>query len=419
MAKHLLRNISYLSLVQWANYLLPLLVIPYITRILGPAGYGWVEVAQSLALYGIILINYGFEIAGSRAVAQIGRQPAPLSTLLSSITRLKLYFFGAYLLTTLAVLAYHQSPTEHWILFLGAGLMPLGHALTPNWLFQGLEDVKPLVGITLAGKALALLPVFIWITTPEDYIWVPFWFGLGQVLPGLLLLQLARKRYHLEPKPVHWRETMPLLREGLPLFLVHAAAGLNTYLMLLLLRNHLSEQELGYFAAAQKVYLAGLAVVLMPIGQALFPRLVKTLQTDGKQAFAQQLKQLLKRTIPLFSVACAAGAYLAPAAGELLFGPDFGPTGAALQPLAWSVLGATLTSVLGYQGMLALGADNRYLAIHLIILAGWVLVFVAVPPAHALGAGLFRLGIELVLALATALGFWVTWRRYPNAPQNP
>jgi PST family polysaccharide transporter len=419
MTKHLLRNISYLSLVQWANYLLPLLVIPYITRTIGPEGYGWVEVAQSLALYGIILINYGFEIAGSRAAAQMSNQPEALSSLLSSITSLKLYFFGVYLVVTIALLAFNDSSAAHWVLFLGAGLMPLGHALTPNWLFQGLEDVKPLAQLTLLGKALALLPMLVWVTSPEDYIWVPALFGLGQVLPGLLLLRHAHKRYGLALHLVSMRHTLPLMREGLPLFLVHAAAGLNTYLLLLLLRNYLSADELGYFAAAQKVYLAGLAVVLMPIGQALFPKLVKTLQLQGKQAFAQHMKHLLLRMAPLFLALAAGGYFLAPWAGTLLFGADFEVSGYVMQPLAWSVFFAALTSVLGYQGMLALGSDTGYLLVHLAIFGLWALVFLAFPPLHAVEAGWWRLAVEVALALATALGFWLAWRRYPNAPQNP
>lgn len=412
MKKKTLGNITALSLVQWANYLLPLLVIPYITRVIGPENYGWVEVAQSFALYGIILVNYSFEIAGSRAAARSQGSVKALSNLLSSITSLKLLFFLVYLVASVAALALEQPPLSHWILFLGAALMPLGHALTPNWLFQGLEDVKSYARIALAGKTLALVAVFAWVQSPDDYIYVPAALGLGQVLPGLLLVRHATKRFGLHLTITPLKELKPLLVQGFPLFLVHLASGLNTYLLLLLLRPLLAPEELGYFAAGQKVYLAGLAIALMPIGQALFPRLVKTLETEGKLAFEGQMKQLTLRVGLLFLALAVVGYALSTQVAPVLFGEDFTPSGQVMQWLSGAAFFAALTSVLGYQGMLALSADRAYLAVQLVGLALWLLIFELIPPASAADAGRLRFAGEAILAGLTAVGFWWALRAY-------
>ncbi|HEX3208536.1 MAG TPA: oligosaccharide flippase family protein, partial [Geminicoccaceae bacterium] len=71
----LVRNILALYGVRAVNQLLPLVVIPYLARVLGPTGWGLVAFAQAFAMYGIVTVEYGFEFAGTRAVAQ-GRAEA-------------------------------------------------------------------------------------------------------------------------------------------------------------------------------------------------------------------------------------------------------------------------------------------------------------------------------------------------------
>jgi len=43
------QNLLALYGVQFANYLLPLLTLPYLARVLGPSGFGVLAVGQSLA----------------------------------------------------------------------------------------------------------------------------------------------------------------------------------------------------------------------------------------------------------------------------------------------------------------------------------------------------------------------------------
>jgi hypothetical protein len=45
------RNAASLYLIQFANYIVPLIMIPYLVRVLGPAGYGAVAFAQGLINY--------------------------------------------------------------------------------------------------------------------------------------------------------------------------------------------------------------------------------------------------------------------------------------------------------------------------------------------------------------------------------
>ncbi|MCX7761644.1 MAG: oligosaccharide flippase family protein, partial [Candidatus Kryptonium sp.] len=65
----LIKNFLSLSSVQFANYILPFIAIPYIVRIVGPEKYGLISFAQAFVLYFSLFVNYGFNLSATREIS--------------------------------------------------------------------------------------------------------------------------------------------------------------------------------------------------------------------------------------------------------------------------------------------------------------------------------------------------------------
>ncbi|MBO7635291.1 MAG: oligosaccharide flippase family protein, partial [Paludibacteraceae bacterium] len=65
----ILGNMASLSLLQIANYLIPIIVIPFIVRSLGVETVGKVSYAQNIIQYFTILITFGFDYSATRQIA--------------------------------------------------------------------------------------------------------------------------------------------------------------------------------------------------------------------------------------------------------------------------------------------------------------------------------------------------------------
>ena len=61
-----------LSVLQIANYLIPLLVLPVVSRVLGATLFGSVGYAQNIVTYLTLLVNFGFEYSATRQIALAG-----------------------------------------------------------------------------------------------------------------------------------------------------------------------------------------------------------------------------------------------------------------------------------------------------------------------------------------------------------
>ena len=60
--RRVLNNFLSLSVVQFANYLAPLITLPYLFRVLGPSRYGLIELARAVSVYFLMLTDYGISL---------------------------------------------------------------------------------------------------------------------------------------------------------------------------------------------------------------------------------------------------------------------------------------------------------------------------------------------------------------------
>ena len=67
----IVKNLSYNLFSQIVTIVIPLLTIPYISRILGPENIGIIGFSISFPIYFSVFANLGIQIYGSREVAKL------------------------------------------------------------------------------------------------------------------------------------------------------------------------------------------------------------------------------------------------------------------------------------------------------------------------------------------------------------
>lgn len=67
--KKLLENFTSLSFLQVANYILPVVTVPYLVRVLGAEKFGLIAFALAFTQYFGILTDFGFGLSAVREVS--------------------------------------------------------------------------------------------------------------------------------------------------------------------------------------------------------------------------------------------------------------------------------------------------------------------------------------------------------------
>ena len=83
--KVLASNFAYLSLLQIASYIFPLISIPYLARVLGVDGLGKISFAAAIIIWIQTIADWGFDMTGARNVAQTRDDRKEVSKIFSDI----------------------------------------------------------------------------------------------------------------------------------------------------------------------------------------------------------------------------------------------------------------------------------------------------------------------------------------------
>lgn len=284
-------NIFALGLLQIANYIIPLISIPYLTRVLGAQQYGEVVFTQSLAAYCILLSDYGFSWSATRKIS-IHRDDFDL------VSKTFLANWGAqWLLTTLAVtilslliITIPQLKNNAHLYFCGL-IFVFGNAMFPIWLLQGLEKLKEVAAIQIISRLATLPLIFITVNNKNDASYAILSIGSGPLIAGIICLSIINKKKLVRFSRFHFTDTLFALKEGASLFFSKIAISSYTMLTPIILAMISGPTALGYFNIADKARVAAQAL-LGPISQALYPRMSFLYGNDKKSA-----NTLLKKSI--------------------------------------------------------------------------------------------------------------------------
>ncbi|WP_265503647.1 oligosaccharide flippase family protein, partial [Providencia heimbachae] len=69
MDKTIIKNIFSMFSIQGVNYLIPLIMVPYLVRKLGLDGFGVYSIILAITQYFVIITDYGFSLSASRQIA--------------------------------------------------------------------------------------------------------------------------------------------------------------------------------------------------------------------------------------------------------------------------------------------------------------------------------------------------------------
>lgn len=410
--QRLVQNALALYAVTFANALLPLVLIPYLARVLQPGAWGTVIFAQTAALWMGLLVEYGFAYSATREVARHGDQPDRIRQIVADVMGGKLLLCGMALL--LGFVLWWAIPVfrDGGILLLVTLWIGLAQGMSPMWYFQGIEQMGLPAALEVACRVFYVGAVFLWIKSPADAPQVLVFqaISLTASLGITLWLMYRQTRAGLGPLKRAWTS----LREAWHFFLFVAVVNVYTRANSFFLGLFASTAAVSFYGGPERL-MRGILSLVGPVNQVLYPRLAWLVKHDYPAArITVRHGTLVVAGIGGFlGLALALGA---PWFVGFLFGPGYESAIPVLRILGLVCPFSAVNSVLGIRWMFPLGMDRTY---NRIVLSGAVvdvaLVLLLVPSLGAVGSAWAVLVTE---AGITAAVFVLLWRQGLNPFQK-
>jgi polysaccharide transporter, PST family len=314
------QNAIAMSWMQIAQFVVPLVTLPYVARVLEPSAFGLVVFAQGFAFFLVVFIDWGFGFTGTRSTAENQGNPEELSKIVQRVRSAQLLLAGTSVPIALVALGLVPTMTRHPEFLAMAWVAAIASALTPGWFFLGIEEMRRITGIQLAVRVLGAALTFALVKDVGDAWIVTALFTASSVAGWALAdVLLYRRVEFLRPR---LRGTIREIRHASTIFVGMVGASLYGAFNVVLLGALQPSAAVAHFGVAERIVRVSVTV-LSPIGMATYPRLV-ALQAAGKRERARKLLMLTVAAAAVPGMLIAVGlALLAPTVVGILFGERF------------------------------------------------------------------------------------------------
>lgn len=363
--KRLVRNFFSLSLVQFANNFLPLLTVPIIARIIGPDKFGAINFAAAIVTYFSLLINYGFDLTATRAIARAPQDSEARNKIFSEILFSKAFLLALSLLIFVPSLFLVPALAADKALFIYTYIACFSLVITPNWLYQGMQELHQIAVFNFVSKLLFTLSILFIVKKEEDYALQPLVLSIAQIVVGVCSFAWAIKRYRIRILAVRFKKVFSLLWTEKMIFFSMIVVTLYTTTNTIILGFVQSNTDVAYYTAGWKLIMIMQTFVSLPLRLSLFPFIGESFgrsQADGVAKVSQ-----LVPFISIFTAVSGAVIWvLAPWMIQLFYGSQFGEAATVLRILCFVPLILALGDLFGIQTMVNLKMDKQFFNITLL-----------------------------------------------------
>jgi len=391
--KVVLENAFFLSTFQGINYLLPIIILPYIIRVIGPEKFGLIAFAQSFVQYFMILTDYGFNFSATREISLCREQKNKVCAIFSSVMIIKITLALVSFLILILVLRFIPKFKNDWLLYIFSFGTVIGNTLFPVWFFQGTEKMKYISGFNILAGVIYALGIFIFVKSPADYLHIPLINSLVYLVTGILGLCVVFRKFNLTFVLPIYTDIKRQLKSGWNIFssmvAINAYTTTRIFAVGLLTNNTLT----GYYSIAEKIANVMQTFPLASFSQAIYPRLSKIFLKNKNKA-AKLMYRIQNVTTAGFVISLPIIFFIAPWIVRIICGADYKEVIIALRLLLVSVffVGANAFKV---QFLLVSGKTDIYAKIHaLMAVLGLPLIFLSIYSFSYLGAAVSTIIIE-------------------------
>ncbi len=393
------KNLSYQSIYQLLTVITPLIVTPYISRILGPDNIGIYSYTYSIAYYFVMFALMGVANYGNRTISANNTTRENRSRVFWEIYSfqfiMSIVMTIAYLFYIIWFCRYEKVISIIQMIYVMTSVIDI------SWLFFGVEDVRPVVIRNTIVKIMSLMGIFIFVKNSDD-LWIYTLLLTGGQFIGGATMWLSLKKYIFFVKP-HFSGIKKHIIPNITLFIPVIAISLYKTMDKIMLGILSSDSQVGFYTNAESLINAPMGFIVA-VGTVMLPRITHLLMNGEIEQSITYFEKSLKLTM-CFSCAVAFGLVaVAPTFVPLYYGNGFDDCVFLIQGQAFVMLFLAWANVVRTQFLLPHKHDKQYI---LSIITGAcvnvLLNLLMIPKYQAAGALIATIFAEGVVCIIQSL----------------
>lgn len=395
MARSVRTNYLYNLIYQITAILLPLITMPYVSRVLGPQGVGTNSLTNANTQYFMLLGTLGITMYATKKIATVRENRRKLRQTFWEIFSIQ--FIGcmiSYIIFVL-VLGIRSSLGLYYML---QGFFILSSAIDISWYFVGIEDFKNASIRSFLVKIISVLLIFIFVKDSND-LWQYILINSLTMFIGQFVMWIYVDKSTFSFKSLDKLRLRKHITPILVLFIPQVATQIYTVLDKTMLGVFSPTVEVGYYDQSQKIVRI-LLTILTSLGTVMMPRIASLISKNQHDIVKNTLKKSFTiisfLAIPIaFGIMGVSNRFI-----PMFFGYEYLSVIPLLKISSILVIIIGVGNVFGTQYMIAVGKNKEYtISVCVGAAVNFILNLILIPKFSALGAVIATVSAEFSIAL--------------------
>ena len=383
--KNYLYNLSY----QILTIILPIITVPYVTRIFTSEALGNYVFYNSIVSYFSLFAMLGIGVYGTKQIAAA----SDVSSTFWNIYVIQL--IASILAISVYVIAVFSIPQMGGIIPLIVGITLFAKMIDISWLFSGKEDFKKITIRNTVVRLIGVISIFTFVKSSDDLYLYVFLIVIFDFL-GQFVMWVPAKKFIKRPS-FNTKIMKKNLHPIALLFLPQVAISLYVVLDRTLLGLLGSYSDVGIYEQGQKL-ISILLKVVSSLGVVMLPR-VANLLSERRDKEAQNM---VKFSFILYNIIIFPMIFGLIAVNEvfvkLFLGKNFQDVKYVLYVIVFNIMFVGWTNILGYQVLVVRNKNKEFMLSTTIPAFVSVAVNIAVIPFFGyIGASITSVVVEILV----------------------
>lgn len=395
--KSVKKNYIMNIVLSMSSFIFPLIVFPYVARIIKPVGLGKVSMATSVISCLSIFAQLGIPTYGIRECAKVRDDKGRLSQLVCNLLYINtiscFVTFSFFWVLLFFIPQFKYEATLYLIMSSSLILNTFGM----EWLFRGLEEYYYITVRSLIFKAIAIVLMFFFIKNENDYILYGFFTVFAASASNILNIFRAHKIISF--KGIEKKSLSKHVASALVFVSMTCATTIYMNLDNIMLGFMKDNIEVGYYDAAVKVKKVVVSIITA-LGGVLLPRVTYLIENN----YVKQFKEIVCKSINyVIFIALPMMFYLIYFAQDciyLLCGEEYEGAVIPMKIITGTIIFIGLSNMTGIQVLIPLGKEKKVLISEIYgAIIDVILNFLLIPLIGASGAAVGTVAAEITVLL--------------------
>lgn len=389
--KNFIYNIMYQILIM----ILPLITIPYVSRILGVDNIGIYSYTYSIIYYFMLFGLLGINNYGNRTIAKVRDDKLELSKNFLSIYTIQVVMNVISIIIYICYCLF--TDIQYKEIAIIQVIYLISNVLDINWFFFGLEKFKLTVTRSTIIKILSLILIFIFVKTEND-LWIyTFILAICTCISQIFLFKFLKKE--IVKCKIGFNEIKVHIKPCFILFIPLIAVSLYKVMDKIMLGNISTIDQVGFYEQAEKIVNIPMGIVTA-LGTVMLPRISNLVNKNEDEIVKNYIEKSVKIMMFLAFPICFGIFAVSNEFVPIFLGGKFLNSIPIVKYLSITIIFISFANIIRTQYLIPKEKDKIFISSVLIgAIVNLIINFILIPKYNAIGACIGTIVAEFVVML--------------------